>query len=103
MIDKRDSQEMIRLAREGKQISRIWEKYPQYEYWDIYHEIYGTGEKSALGVKRMITTRLNKLTTTPKKNQKEIIEEISELIEHMYIRHKESQHKLDDIRAIINK
>lgn len=103
-MDTRDSEIMIRLAREGKQISKIWEEdFPQYHYGDIYFEVYGAGEKSALGAKRMISTRLKKLTSVSKTEQLKMIEEINDLVWHLYDRHKENQHKLDDIREIINK
>lgn len=92
---------MIKLAREGKEITKIMkEDFPDYNYWDIYCEIYGAGERSVLGVKRMITNRLNKLTALPANEQQEIIEEIDNLVCHLYSRFKESQEKLDEIRAV---
>lgn len=103
-MDKRDSEKMIQLAREGKQISKIWdEDFPQYDYWEIYVEVYGAGEKSSVGAKRMITNRLNKLSSLPKNEQDELIKEINELVCYLYDRYKESQQKLDDIRAVINR
>ncbi|MDR6123476.1 phosphoribosyl-ATP pyrophosphohydrolase [Bacillus sp. SLBN-46] len=102
MIDERDVNRMVQLAREGKQIKKINEEdYPQYEYWEIYETIYNAGEKSALGIKKMITSRLKKMTTVTKREQPEIINEIADLVEHLYIRHKESQIKLDEIRSVI--
>lgn len=104
MMDERDIIRMVQLAREGKQISKINEEdFPQYEYWEIYEKVYNAGEKSALGIKKMITKRLNKLTQVTKREQPDIIDEISELVEHLYIRHKENQVKLDDIRTIMEK
>lgn len=103
-MDKRDSEKMVQLAREGKQISKIWEEdFPQYDYWDVYVEVYGAGEKSSLGTKRMITNRLNKLSSIPKREQDELIQEIDELVCYLYNRYKESQQKLDDIRGVINR
>lgn len=103
-MDKRDSLKMIKLAREGKQISKIvQEDFPNYDYWDIYVEVYGAGERSALGVKRMITNRLYKLTTTPANEQQVIIEEIDDLVYHLYSRFKENQEKLDEVRAIVER
>lgn len=103
-MDKRDSEKIIQLAREGKQISKIWdEDFPNYDYWEIYVEVYGAGEKSSVGTKRMITNRLNKLSSLPQKEQDEVIKEIDELVWHLYSRYKESQHKLDEIRAVINR
>jgi radical SAM superfamily enzyme with C-terminal helix-hairpin-helix motif len=103
-MDKRDAEIIVRLAKEGKQISKIWEEdFPEYDYIDIYWEVYGAGERSALGTKRMITNRLHKLTTVPKREQQEIIDEINELVSHMYTRYRESQKKLDEIRGVINR
>lgn len=101
-MDIRDSEKIIQLAREGKLISRIWEEdFPNYDYWDIYWQVYDSGEKSSLGTKRMITNRLKKLPSLTQKQQEEIIGEINELVEHLYTRYKESQHKLDEIRGVI--
>jgi hypothetical protein len=103
-MDSRDSEKIIQLAREGKQITKIWdEDFPNYDYWDIYWEVYGAGERSSLGTKRMISNRLSKLTSVPKSEQKEIIEEINNLVWHLYNRYKENQQKLDEIRGVINR
>ena len=103
-MDKRDSEKMIQLAREGKLISKICdEDFPQYDYWDVYFEVYEAGEKSSVGAKRMITNRLNKLSSLPKKEQAELIKEIDKLVCYFYDRYKESQQKLDDIRAVVNR
>ncbi|MGX5678392.1 hypothetical protein [Bacillus toyonensis] len=95
---------MVRLVREGKHISKIWaEDFSEYGYWEVYTEVYGAGEKSSVGVKRMITARLKKLTGTNKqKDREELIEEINELIFHLYIRYKDSQQKSNEIRSSIN-
>lgn len=104
-MNKKDSETMIRQAKEGKQISKIWtEDFPEYDYWEIYMEVYGSGERSSIGVKRMITARLNKLVSADqKKDREKIIEELNELVFHLYSRYKSSQQKLDEIRSIINK
>lgn len=103
-IDKRDAEIMVRLAREGKHISRICEDdFPQYDYIDIYVTIYGSGERSSLGIKRMITNRLQLLEKSPKKQQKEIIDEIDDLVCRLYYRFQENQKKLDEIRSVINR
>ncbi|GIO06270.1 hypothetical protein J31TS6_22980 [Brevibacillus reuszeri] len=101
-MDHRDSEKIIRLAREGKQISKIWEEdFPNYDYWEIYVEVHAAGERSSLGIKRMITGRLNKLQTVNGTEREEIIQEIDDLVSHLYSRYKESQKKLDEIRGII--
>ena len=103
-MDMRDLEKIVQLAREGKQISKIWkEDFPQYDYWEIYVEVYGADEKSSIGTKRMITNRLNKLSSLSKKEQEERIKEIDELVCYLYNRYKESQQKLDDIRGVINR
>jgi hypothetical protein len=103
MVDKRDSDKMIQLAREGKQITKIFEEdFPNYDYWEVYWEVYGAGERSSLGAKRMISNRLNKLSSASKNEQKQIIDEIDDLVWHLYSRYKENQQKLDQIRSIIN-
>lgn len=103
-MDKRDSEKMIKLAREGKAISKIAEEdFPEYFYWDIYVEVYGAGEKSAVGVKRMISNRLKKLPSLSTNEQQYMIDEINELVWHLYNRYRESQVKLDDIRAVIER
>ncbi|MGM0780027.1 MAG: hypothetical protein ACQEXE_26060 [Bacillota bacterium] len=104
ITDARDAEKIVMLAREGKQISKIWkEDFPQYDYWDIYMEVHEAGEKSALGTRKKITHRLNKLETLPKRSQPEVIDEVRELVDHLYIRYKESQRKLQEIRSVIEK
>jgi len=102
-VEKRDSEKMIQLAREGKRITRILsEDFPNYDYWDIYFEVYEAGERSATGVKRMISNRLKKLSSANKIDQDVIIDEINNLVWHLYTRAKENQKKLDSIRILIN-
>ena len=103
ITDERDRERIVQLAREGKQISNIWEDdFSNYDYWDIYEVIYGAGERSAVGAKRMITNRLNKLPDLSKAEQKEMINEIDDLVCYLYTRYKESQRKLNGIRNIMD-
>jgi len=94
-----------KLAREGKTISNIYrDDLSEYEYWEIYDVVYEDGGKSMLGVKRAITNRLNTLSETSKKNDRQyIIDETSELIWHLYDSLKSNQEKLKSIRQILNK
>lgn len=102
-MDKRDSEKMIQLAREGKQISKIWsEDFPNYDYWEIYGEVYGAGERSARGARKIISNRLKKLADSPKNEQQDLINEINDLVWYLYERYKENQQKLDKIRGVIN-
>lgn len=61
------------------------------------------GEKSSLGAKRMISTRLHKLVTASAKERPALIEEIDELVWHLYTRYKSSQKKLEQIREALDK
>jgi hypothetical protein len=103
-IPKSDSAMMIKLAQEGKQIAKIWrEDFPKYEYQDIYFEVYGNGERSAKGLKVMITNRLNSIQgTSSKKQQKLIIDELHDLVWHLYEQHKSNQKKIDSIRKALD-
>ncbi|MFT5706513.1 MAG: hypothetical protein ACI9ES_000792 [Oceanospirillaceae bacterium] len=104
-MDDKQIEEIIRLASEGKQISKIWEEhFPDYDYYDVYFAAYDGGERSALGVKRMITTRLNKMADSRKSSErKEIQEELDDLVWYLYESLKTSQQKLEKIRSVINK
>lgn len=102
-MDDRDEKQIAKLAREGKPISKICEDFPDYDYWDVYCAAYYAGERSSVGVKRMITNRLNKLDSANQKQQEELISEIKDLVWHLYVRYQEGQQKLDEIRKIINR
>lgn len=102
VISKADSKKMQRLAQEGKQISRIAiDDFPSLDYWDVYVEVYGAGERSSRGIKRMISTRLNKLVDSPKEERRKIIEELHDLVWHLYENHKTNQKKLGIIRKAL--
>jgi hypothetical protein len=102
-IPKADSEKMLRLAQEGKQISCIAsEDFPHLNYWDVYVEIYSGGERSSRGIKRMITTRLNAITASTSKSERAAIaEELHGLVWHLYKNHKINQEKLSKIRAVL--
>lgn len=102
-ITKADSQKMRRLAQEGKQISKIVaEDFPKHDYWDVYWEVYGSGERSSRGMKRMISNRLSALVQKKSTNErKAILQEIDDLVWHLYENHKKNQKKIDRIRKIL--
>lgn len=101
-VPKQDAKKMQRLAQEGKQISKIQEEdYPDYSYWDVYIEVYGSGERSSRGIKRMITERLNKLVKSTINERRLIVKEIDELVWHLYENHKTNQKKIDSIRKAL--
>lgn len=102
-IPKRDSDEMIRLAQEGKMISKIViENYPQYSYEEVRNVVHSAGQRSALGIKRMITTRLNDVVSANKATREMLVDELHELVEMLYTNNKINQERLDNIREIIN-
>lgn len=101
-IPKKDADKMKTLVKEGKQISKIVaEDFPQYDYWEVYSEVYGAGEQSAQGIKWMITNRLNQLAAASTQTRQSIIDELNDLIWYLYENHKSNQRKLNDIRRIL--
>ena len=101
-ISEKDVKKMRRLAKEGKTISRIVrEDFPNVDYWEVYIEVYGAGERSSRGIKRMITTRLNKLVDSTKDERRDIVRELQELVWDLYEKHKSNHAKLDKIRKVL--
>ena len=103
-ISKADSQKMQRLAQEGKKISSIWKKdFPSLTYYDVYFEVYGAGERSALGIKRMITSRIKAIAESAgQPEREEIATELQELVWRIYSNHQTNQKKLEKIREALN-
>jgi len=101
----KDKSMIQQLAKEGKQISKIMENdFPEYEYLEIYEAVYSSGGRSALGAKRTIANRLNTLIETGKKGERTaIVEEVSDLVWHLYDSLKASQKKLETIRKTLDK
>ncbi len=104
-MNTKDKLAIQALAKEGKRLSKIVEEdFPDYEYIEIYEAVYDHGGKSALGAKRTITNRLSTLIETGKKKEREeIIEEVEELVCHLYDSLKSSQKKLQAIRKALDK
>jgi len=101
ITDKKDQEKILALVKESN-ILKIWkEHFPQYSYDDVYFVALGAGERSAIGIKRMITGRLNKLPAASPNQQKDIIEELGELVQCLYNRQKELQKKVAKIRTVI--
>jgi hypothetical protein len=102
-ISKADSEKMQKLAKEGKKIVDIWKQYfPKLSYWDVSIEVYGAGGRGAMGVKRMITNRINAIVASTSKNdRKEIATELQELVWHLYNNHKSNHEKLSAIRKAL--
>jgi hypothetical protein len=101
-ITKADALKMKALAKEGKRISVIRKDYfPKLSYFDVYLTVYGSGGRSAMGVKRMITTRLAALASAKKAKRAELAEELQELVMHLYKNHKSNHEKLTQIRQAL--
>jgi len=102
-ITNADTQKMRRLAQEGKQISKIMsEDFPDLDYWEVYLEVYSSGERSSRGIKRMITTRLNSMAaSTSKMERAAIARELHDLVWHLYENHKTNREKLAKIREAL--
>ncbi|MEN6411928.1 MAG: hypothetical protein ABFC84_04060 [Veillonellales bacterium] len=102
VVDDKDSKKMIQLAREGKGIKEVWEEdFSNYDYWDVYWTIKNGGVTAAREIKKQITMKLNQITSESTERQKELIDEIQELIWQLYSSHKENRKKLEDIRKVI--
>jgi len=102
-ISKADSEKMRRLASEGKAIAKIWREYfPKLSYWDVYFEVYDAGGRSTQGIKRMITTRLNKIANSANRRERnDIAAELNSLVWHLYDNHKTNQRKITAIRTAL--
>jgi hypothetical protein len=102
-IEKSEALKMRQLAQEGKQISKIvTEDFPDKDYWEVYLEVYASGERSARGIKRMITTRLNAISESGSSSERaEIKQELNDLVWHLYNNHKINTDKLSKIRAAL--
>ena len=68
--------------------------------WISIRKVYGAGERSALGTKKMITNRLHKLASASKKKWQKFIDDINKLVSHMYTSYRDNQKKLDKIREV---
>lgn len=103
-IAKSDSQKMQKLAKEGKKIADIWKQYfPKLSYWEVFFEIYDAGGRSALGVKRTITNRINAIVaSTSKSDRQKLANELQELVWHLYNNHKSNHKTLSAIRKALD-
>ena len=105
LILKKDAEKMRRLAQEGKQISRIVaDDFPNLDYGDVYWAVYGKGERSSQGIKKMISFRIQALVDAGQSQQerKRIAQELNDLVWHLYQNHKTNFDKLSRIRAALD-
>ncbi|OLU33559.1 hypothetical protein BVH06_09055 [Pseudomonas sp. PA27(2017)] len=89
------------LLDRGMNISSIWEKFPHYDYWEIYWSV---SDFSLLGKKRIITNRINSVRcATTKVERDKLLSEINSLVTEMYKLTKRNGKKLVEIGKIINR
>lgn len=100
-INKRDLTEMNDLLVKGKTIAQIAEKYPQYDYCEVYWEV---NDASFLGKKRTITNRLKRLVTTKTRINREVLaKEAQDLLDELYESLKSNSKKLIEIDRVLRK
>lgn len=97
------AEKIQQLVGEGKKIVSVWENdFPQYEYWEVYNAAWAGDERSALGVKRMISNRLKSLETASPSERDQYIEEVDDLVWRLYESLKSNQRKLEAIRNALD-
>ncbi|MCE1177295.1 MAG: hypothetical protein LWW76_09290 [Burkholderiales bacterium] len=99
-IPKHELTEMNRMLDSGMNISAIWKKFGQYDYWEIYSSV---NDLSLLGKKRIITNRIRSAKTESSKvKREELLNEIDLLVTEMYDLSKKNGKKLVEIAKIVN-
>lgn len=100
-IPQHELKEMNRLLEGGQNISDIWAKHPQYDYWEIYWSV---SDYSLLGKKRKITNRINSARTANTPAEREnLLDEVSALVTEMYELTKKNGKKLVEIGKVVNR
>ncbi|MCX7094346.1 MAG: hypothetical protein NTY50_12975 [Methylobacter sp.] len=100
-IPQHELKEMNRLLEGGMNISDIWTKHSQYDYWEIYWSV---SDYSLLGKKRKITNRINLARrATSQTERDELLNEVNSLVTEMYELTKKNGKKLVDIGKVINR
>jgi hypothetical protein len=100
-VSKKDSERIAQLVSEGKQIKKIRSDYfPHLSYAEVQAE---AGKRNALGVMRMITARIDLLTSMDgAEERKRLAEELKALTKTLYKNHKLSHEKLTQIREALD-
>ena len=103
-ISAADRDRILHLVQEGKALSKIVEEdFPDLDYWEVYWAACEGGERSARGVKRMITKRLNLLVKAGRREDRQmLIDEIGDLVSYLYENHKKNSEKINKIRKALN-
>jgi len=87
---------MMKQIREGKRIIDVARENDE-DYWEVYFMALNNGERSSMGIKRMIGNRLRKL----REHDEELVAEVEDLVQYIYDRWVENQNMLDAIRKIM--
>lgn len=100
-IPQHEIKEMNRLLESGQNISDIWSKYKQYDYWEVYCNV---SDYSLLGKKRKITNRINSARTASTSAEREkLLDEVNALVTEIYELTKKNGGKLVEISKIVNR
>jgi len=100
-IKKNELTKMNNLLAHGATIADLANKFPKYDYWEIYWEVH---DFSFLGKKRTITNRLKKIVSTKsQKKRQELAEEAQVLLNELYESLKTNSKKLIQIDRVLRK
>lgn len=100
-IKKYELEKMNELLANGSTIAAIAKKLPAYGYWEIYWEV---NDFSFLGKKRTITNRINQLTKSKNRKERErLAKEAKALITELYKYLKTNSKKLTEIDRVLRK
>ena len=101
IIPKATLDEMNGLISKGKTIAYLANKYPAYNYWEIYCQV---KDSSFLGKKRAVSNRLKKMVaTTNKAEREELSREINSIVDDLYGYLKTNSKKLFQIGRVLSK
>lgn len=99
-IPQHELKEMNCLLEGGMNISSIWAKYSQNDYWEIYWSV---SDYSLLGKKRKITNRINSARRATSQSERDkLLDEVSSLVTEMYELTKKNGKKLVEIGKVVN-
>ena len=103
-MNAEDRARIALLVEEGKSVARIEEEdFPQYDYWEILFAAAEDGQRPAMGIKRMISNRLRDLDGAGKRERRELIAEISNLVSQLYRNHKAMSRRLEGVRKALDR
>ena len=103
-MNAEDRARIALLVEEGKSVTRIQEEdFPQYDYWEILFAAAEDGQRPAMGIKRMISNRLRDLEGAGRRERRELIAEISNLVSQLYRNHKAISRRLEGVRKALDR